>query len=642
MQNNMNQPDHSPATPSIYLAPLFGAALVATMIIAIGGYALRNLPHERANSDCYEQEEQPGDQGPGDLASWPKPSVAIILSGQMHGYYDPCGCSVPQYGGLTRRFNFVGSLKAKGWDVAGIDLGELPSLKGIHEQNLLKYELSVRALATMNYRAMGIGADETLLPLGEGLTQIWDKNRDLPRPLHLSLAKAAPGQNYHDLNVRGYEIIANTKPRIGVISMMGPDLRDQLAKQEAFRNNLDELPKVLDEFARAGVEIGVILHHEYPELDKKRFPEGSTDYHKQMEKQRREQLLKAVQFCDTYRKTKNKKAPEIYLVMALTTEPEPPALTRKLDPKLKAEVVEIGHKGRYVGIVGVYPKGKKDYRLDYQLVKMGPEWDTKKGDEKNNKVIGLVEDYNKELKRQDMLAKYQRTPHYNQLQPQGVGGLKATYVGSERCGNCHAHAEAIWQNTEHFKATKRLEEGINPSGRQYDPECMMCHTTGFKHPGGYNDFVADLAKWPAKPAKAPAAQKIKNHNEALRGVGCESCHGPGSEHVKDPKNKALYDSINPYAPTAAERTLEAINPRNAQQEDQRKALFKKRTDQMALNLCMKCHDQENDVHWGQPGKTTFDKWKGGKHPLIHRTPPGNLPAKGNAPPPVLEIIQDKK
>ena len=78
----------------------------------------------------------------------------------MHGYINPCGCSKPQNGGLERRYNFIESLKAKGWDVVGIDLGELPETHGIQEQNMLKYDLSVKALRAMNYRAMGIGKDE--------------------------------------------------------------------------------------------------------------------------------------------------------------------------------------------------------------------------------------------------------------------------------------------------------------------------------------------------------------------------------------------------------------------------------------------------------------------------------------------------
>ena len=178
---------------------------------------------------------------------------------------------------------------------------------------------------------------------------------------------------------------------------------------------------------------------------------------------------------------------------------------------------------------------------------------------------------------------------------------------------------------------------------------MMCHTTGFKNPGGYGDLVANLQLWPAKPAKAPDAKKVKDHNDALRGVGCESCHGPGSEHVKNPDDATLYKLINPYGPTAQERKLEdkltakTLLPKEKQLYDQ---LFRTRTARMAANLCLKCHDEQNDVNWGKDGRDTADKWL----KLIHRSPRNNVPPANqaapaigiNEPPPVIEVIPDQK
>jgi hypothetical protein len=47
-------------------------------------------------------------------------------------------------------------------------------------------------------------------------------------------------------------------------------------------------------------------------------------------------------------------------------------------------------------------------------------------------------------------------------------------------------------------------------GADYDPECVVCHVVGLKYESG---FVG--------PDKTPK----------FRDVGCENCHGPGSEHV---------------------------------------------------------------------------------------------------------------
>ncbi len=60
---------------------------------------------------------------------------------------------------------------------------------------------------------------------------------------------------------------------------------------------------------------------------------------------------------------------------------------------------------------------------------------------------------------------------------------------------------------------------------------MKCHTTGFGQEGGY--FIPD-------PDDKKAVRKAKK----LEGVGCESCHGPGSEYVK--LFKEIQDSKRMY------------------------------------------------------------------------------------------------
>src|SRR4051812_7535707 len=59
---------------------------------------------------------------------WPqnqKPEAVLVLTNQTFGYLSPCGCSRPQKGGLERRYNFMQSLRAKGWPVIGLDGGDI-------------------------------------------------------------------------------------------------------------------------------------------------------------------------------------------------------------------------------------------------------------------------------------------------------------------------------------------------------------------------------------------------------------------------------------------------------------------------------------------------------------------------------------
>ena len=68
----------------------------------------------------------------------------------------------------------------------------------------------------------------------------------------------------------------------------------------------------------------------------------------------------------------------------------------------------------------------------------------------------------------------------------------------------------IWEKSAHGNAYKSLVDAKRPSNRQFDPECIVCHTVGFGYESGF--FDADKTN-------------------QLRNVGCENCHGPGGEHI---------------------------------------------------------------------------------------------------------------
>jgi hypothetical protein len=85
---------------------------------------------------------------------------------------------------------------------------------------------------------------------------------------------------------------------------------------------------------------------------------------------------------------------------------------------------------------------------------------------------------------------------------------RATYAGSASCTDCHASAFAVWKHSIHARAF----EGLIAKDADADPTCVGCHTVGFGSPGGYR--------------RAFGAAKLTE-------VGCESCHGPGSIHVRE-------------------------------------------------------------------------------------------------------------
>lgn len=111
------------------------------------------------------------------------------------------------------------------------------------------------------------------------------------------------------------------------------------------------------------------------------------------------------------------------------------------------------------------------------------------------------------------------------------GKPKFKYVGSNSCKKCHSAVQhKSWAKTKMGKAFETLKPGaakemkekhhVDPT-KDYtqDATCLKCHTTGFGEAGGY--VIPD-------PEDKKAVRKAKR----LEGVGCESCHGPGSEYNK--------------------------------------------------------------------------------------------------------------
>lgn len=94
----------------------------------------------------------------------------------------------------------------------------------------------------------------------------------------------------------------------------------------------------------------------------------------------------------------------------------------------------------------------------------------------------------------------------------------AEYVGSERCGTCHVAAYKKWQSTPHAQAWATLEKAEGspkyPWPVTHYPDCVGCHVVGYGQKSGF-----------VSPERTPL----------LQNVGCEQCHGPGSEHVQRPQ-----------------------------------------------------------------------------------------------------------
>lgn len=487
-----------------------------------------------------------------ELERWEKPDLTLLITGQQHGYLLPCGCSRPQVGGLERRYNFFQTLATRGWKTVAVDLGDIPQMAGpvnlSNIQGLPKYRFSMQALKLMGYAAVALGEYEGSLPLFKALGE-YALNESSPRVLAANLADAE--NHYPEQTAKWHLAQAAGAPwKVGITSVVGPSVAGKIKDPSTkFGSSRQALESVNAEMDKAGVEFRVLLY----QGTFNRAVEGA-------------QPVEAEAAARAF--------PEYQVIVALSEEDEPagaPARVRHADGR-ETLVVRIGHKGKYVGVLGLYKGARPEGPANkYTIVQMSEDYLTPDDQAAGNPIVKLMETYAAELKRDDYLSRYPQMVHPFQA---AVPDSSPAFVGSEKCKKCHASAYAVWQSTPHSHAWQTLADAKRPSLRQHDPECIICHTVGFGTKGGFID--AD---------KTPI----------LKDVGCESCHGPSSEHLRNTSDETWHKLMNPWK----------AQPNETAQD---KAARQLRIDQ----FCQRCHDIDNDVTWTHKG---FErKWPKVAHP----------------------------
>jgi predicted CXXCH cytochrome family protein len=113
--------------------------------------------------------------------------------------------------------------------------------------------------------------------------------------------------------------------------------------------------------------------------------------------------------------------------------------------------------------------------------------------------------------------------------PDAVSGFLGYFTASTQqttCGNCHVGHQADWKTTRHANAFATLA-ALPANVAQ--ASCYSCHTVTEK-----GNKVTGTAGYD------------QVQHEAYRDVQCESCHGPGIEHVTLPDNNATVPLANAF------------------------------------------------------------------------------------------------
>jgi hypothetical protein len=582
------------------------ALVLAALCVVIGAACwLHN-----GGPETRTTEQQPAGNERGLFFNWPEPLFTVVLSAQEYGYLQPCGCSYPQYGGLERRYNFLQSLRlpkdkdGRGWPVVAYDLGDIAQKEGpaklANVQALIKYRYSMHALRVMGYSAVSFGETEAALPLSAAIDEyalnenkppilaanLGDKDKHFPLSTEEDKQKH-PGPEWGNSYVGSWEVTQVTPDvkvsALGIIGTHEPEAIKDWIKKGVLPAGLnlplsvgkqitDIDPKMKFTPANAALPAGVAAMGARNPAFRVLLYQGPVE------------LARLIPQA----------VPDFNVILCLGVEDEPPGNPEKVKTaKGETWVIRVGHKGKHVGVVGVFKpqKAGAPFEMQYQLVPIGPEYETPPAAAPGHPIVKLMERYTKELKDDDYLSKYGKLPHGTQvaLKRAPVARVDSSeYVGSEACKKCHPATFAIWAGSNHAKAYATLVGARNPSLREYDPECIVCHTVGFRYQSGF-----------ASAAKTP---KVKD-------VGCESCHGPCEAHVNRPRSAEIHALINPFK---AHTWRWAPEP-----------AAKKAARQLKIQgMCMECHDHDNDVTWKddpKTGETAFArKWK---H-VVHMTPPG--------------------
>lgn len=91
--------------------------------------------------------------------------------------------------------------------------------------------------------------------------------------------------------------------------------------------------------------------------------------------------------------------------------------------------------------------------------------------------------------------------------PRILGSRSETFLGDNACKGCHTSIHGKWRQTTHARTFTKLRV----SNSQTEPECLTCHTTGYRYFNGFDD----------------------NKQLNLANVQCEACHGYGSDHRRN-------------------------------------------------------------------------------------------------------------
>jgi len=393
-------------------------------------------------------------------ATPPEKTLLVLYTGSTHGHLEPCGCFIGQSGGLPRRATALASIRAQGVSPLLVDLGGVLPTKDSKMKESLPTSPNDAVAETLPATAVP--------PLDQLRTQ----------------------KVLESMRVLKYDALVPDKADM----ILGEGfLTDTLARQT--------FPLLTANIEGLGGNVDPVVMRTVG--DKKVAVLG----------------LSSLSLEATTLTVLDRLLPEIqkqydFIVILSNLSPEVNRMIAANYQSVSAILSPGTGETENVGNVLLAYSGANGETLGALRLNVGDTLGV------SAQQIALTEDVEDDTQIRELLQDfYTQVANDPQLQAGGERlfsdealeqDTRSGYVGSQACATCHRKEFDQWAHTSHATAFNTLLT----VGKQFYPECVSCHVTGFRYETGY--------------------QIGEEEKEHLADVGCETCHGPGKQHITTP------------------------------------------------------------------------------------------------------------
>ena len=407
-------------------------------------------------------------------ATSPQETLLVLYTGSTQGHLEPCGCFIGQSSGLPRRATAISSIRAQGFSPLLVDLG------GILPTQESKMKESVLSMATSPNDAVA-------------KTLTLDKVHPLDQ---LRTQKVL-----ESMQLLKYEALVPDKADMN----FGEDfMTDTLARQEfpLLTANIEELKgnvqpvlmRTVGDKKVAVLGLSSLLLQDTNVLD---------------------HLLPEIQKQADFIVILSNLSPEVNRTIAENYQRISAILSHGTGEPEKIGNVLLTYSGANGETLGALLLNADDTPgVSAQQIALTEEV------EDDTQIRELLQDFYKQIANDPKLqAGGERLFSDEPLEQDAL----SSYVGSQACATCHQKEFDQWAHTSHATAFNTLLM----VGKQFYPECVSCHVTGFRYETGY--------------------QIGNEEKEHLADVGCETCHGPGKQHITTPLTTNIRGEVKQQA-----------------------------------------------------------------------------------------------